>query len=208
LKKVGTMRNVAIILSAGEGTRFGSQKQFSEFNGRIVWEIVFDTTRSIFNAEDVVVVGTQIPGGKSRACSVYEGLKYFEGSEIDQVVIIEAARPLLSSADLQTLLLTFGASKSFVRPLVNTIVGKDKRYYDRNDFFELLTPQCFNYNLLLEAHASAKYQDATDDTYVMLEHHGIQPIYIPTSSPLNKITYPPDIYQLMAYERELNAKKS
>ena len=37
------MKNIGcIILAAGQGTRFGKQKQFVEFNGKTLWKHIYD----------------------------------------------------------------------------------------------------------------------------------------------------------------------
>ena len=82
---------------------------------------------------------------------------------------------------------------SFVRPLVNTVVYRDGRYINRDELYDLLTPQAFDYKLLLEAYRSGKFNDMTDETRAMLEFHGIKPYFIETGSNLFKVTYPGDL---------------
>lgn len=188
-----TSKNVAIILAAGSGTRFGGEKQFQRINGEIMWQYTLRTVEAVIDRANIIVVGVDIEGGNTRTRSIFQGLKAFKGLDIDQVVIVESARPLLTVEGLRELIAEKGASKTFVKPLVNTVIGKNKKYYDRSDFLELLTPQCFDFNLLLEAYESNEFDEVTDDTRIMFEYHGIQPAYIFTDMPLIKVTYPNDI---------------
>ena len=84
-------------------------------------------------------------------------------------------------------------SSTFVRPLVNTVIYRDGRYVNRNDLYDLLTPQAFNLKMLLEAYRSNRFNDMTDETRVMYEYHGVRPHFIETESNLFKITYPGDL---------------
>ena len=84
-------------------------------------------------------------------------------------------------------------SVSFVRPLVNTVIFRDGTYINREELYDLLTPQAFDFELLLEAYRSGKFNDMTDETRAMYEYHGIKPHFIETESNLFKVTYPGDL---------------
>ena len=70
---------------------------------------------------------------------------------------------------------------------------RDGRYINREELYDLLTPQAFDYKLLLEAYKSGRFSDVTDETRIMFEFHGIKPHLIETSSNLFKVTYPGDL---------------
>ena len=139
------------------------------------------------------MVGVDVPGGDTRTKSVISGLNAVS-KDTDRVIIIEAARPLVKAIDLWQLILDDAPSTTFVRPLVNTVAFRDGRYLNRNELYELLTPQAFDFRMLCEALQSGIYSNVTDETRVMFEHHGIQPHFIETTAPLFKVTYPEDIY--------------
>lgn len=183
-----------IILAAGSGTRFGQKKQFVEFQGEPLWKKTYKLSLELVSDHNIVVVGVDIEGGKTRTGSVSRGLEYLKSRDIKQVAIVEAARPLLQNRQLYELISTVGDSKTFVKPLVNTVIGKDKTYYDRDKMYELLTPQCFNYEKLREAYDSNNFLDMTDDTRIMWEYHRIAPVFIEGGENLLKVTYPKDIH--------------
>ena len=73
------------------------------------------------------------------------------------------------------------------------MIYKDGTYINRNDLYDLLTPQAFDYKLLLQAYESGRFNDMTDETRAMFEFYGIKPHFIETDSNLYKITYPGDL---------------
>lgn len=186
------MKYSAIVLAAGKGTRYKEKKQDILFHGKELWKYAYETAKNIVGESRIVVVGKDIQGGETRTQSVLKGLEALP-NDTDRVVIMEAARPMVTKEQIMQLLSDTHQSTSFVRPLVNTVVFRDGRYIDRNDLYDLLTPQAFDYPLLLEAYRSGKFLDMTDETRVMFEFHGIRPYFIETSSNLFKVTYPGDL---------------
>lgn len=193
----------AIILAGGSGTRFGNEKkQFFEFHGKKLYEIVLEKVLKIINKKNIVVVGVDVPGGNTRSKSVQNGLAFLNDS-VDRVIILEAARPLVTVSQIKQILDCNYDSVSFVMPCVNSPIFRNGNYINRNDLYDLLVPQCFNYSLLKRAYDTGKYDDMTDETRVMFEEYGIKPYFIETSQNLFKVTYKRDIavlesiYQLM-----------
>lgn len=186
------MKYSAIVLAAGKGTRYKEKKQDVLFRGKELWKYAYETTKAVVGENRIVVVGKDILGGETRTQSVLKGLEALP-EDTERVVIVEAARPMITKEQIMQLLNDINPSTSFVRPLVNTVVFRDGRYIDRNDLYDLLTPQAFDYRLLLEAYRSGKFSDMTDETRVMFEFHGIKPSFIETDSNLFKVTYPGDL---------------
>lgn len=196
----------AIILAAGLSTRYGgTKKQDLEFHGKQLWRYSYDTAISIVGRENIVAVGKDIPGGETRTKSVIIGLHSLP-SDTDRVIILDAARPLVTAQQIKLLLENPNPSCTLVRPLVNTPIFRDGRYVNRNEMYDMLVPQAFDYKLLLEAYDSGRFEDMTDETRVMFEYHGIKPTLIETENNLYKVTYPGDlliiesIYQRMKEE--------
>ncbi len=197
----------AIILAAGKGTRFQDKKQFIPFLGKPMWKHSYDTALKVIPKNNIVRVGIDIEGGKTRTKSVIAGMKSLS-SNTDRVLIIESARPLVTEEQLLQLSKDKSDSTTFVMPLINTVIMRDGNYIDRDKMYELLTPQAFNYKLLLEALNSGKYEDMTDETRIMFEHFGINPKFIETGQNLLKVTYQRDIFILESlYELMKNNSK-
>jgi 2-C-methyl-D-erythritol 4-phosphate cytidylyltransferase len=113
--------------------------------------------------------------------------------ETDRVIIVEAARPMVTKDQIFQLLQDPYPSSTFVRPLVNTVIYRNGTFINRGDLYDLLTPQAFDRNMLQEAYQSGRFDDMTDETRVMYEYHGVKPHFIETESNLFKITYPGDL---------------
>ena len=114
----------AIILAGGKGSRFHQQKQFVQLWGKELWRHVFDKVSRLLPREQIVVVGVDIPGGETRSGSVINGLNALESCS--KVLLVEAARPLVTIEQLQALIDCKSDSITFVAPCVDTIIMKDK----------------------------------------------------------------------------------
>lgn len=182
----------AIILAGGKGTRYKETKQDVVFHNKPLWRYSYETALRVLPENRIVVVGKDIPGGETRTGSVRNGL-WAIPPDTDRVIIIEAARPMVTEAQIKELLDSPAPSVSFVRPLVNTVIYRDGRFINRSELYDLLTPQAFDYKLLQEAYASGRFADVTDDTRIMDEYHGIHPTLIETENNLFKVTYPGDL---------------
>lgn len=186
MKSVG-----AVILAGGKGSRFHQQKQFVKLKGKELWRHVYDKLCLLIPKENIVVVGVDIPGGETRSGSVINGLNELH---CDKVLLVEAARPLVTLEQLQKLIDTEADSITYVSPCVDTIIKKDKTYLNRSDCLRMQTPQAFNFDLLKRAYKTGKYRDMTDETRVMFEEYSIKPTFIEGGENLYKVTYPKDIF--------------
>lgn len=182
----------AIILAGGQGTRYQKRKQFELLNGIEMWKHVYQKALKVVEKDKIVVVGVDVEGGKTRSESVKMGLNFLS-QKCDRVIILEAARPLVTVEQIEKLMNTNDASITFALPLVNTIIGRDGTYFNRNDFYDLLTPQAFDYKLLKNAYDTDKYRDTTDETVVMYREYGIKPRFILEGENLIKVTYKRDM---------------
>lgn len=192
--KSTTLENMgAIVLAGGKGKRFQGQKQFVELHGTPLWEIVYSKASRIIDRSRIVTVGVDIPGGETRTESVIHGMRALDHN-LSRVIILEAARPLVTESQIKTLLHDPYPSSSFVMPLVNTVVQRSGQYLDRSSLYELLTPQAFDYGLLRTALDSGQFYDMTDETRIMFEYWKISPHFIETTDNLIKVTYPKDIH--------------
>lgn len=186
------MKYSAILLAAGKGTRYKGQKQDIMFHDKQLWRYAYDIGKACVGKDNIIAVGKDVPGGETRTGSVLRGLEAIP-TDTDRVIILEAARPMVTKQQVLELLQDTHPSASFVRPLVNTVIYRDGTFINRNDLYDLLTPQAFDYKLLLQAYHSGRFTDVTDDTRIMFEYHGIKPYFIETGSNLFKVTYPGDL---------------
>ena len=204
----------AIILAAGTGERFGKEKQFVEFQGKPLWRHVYNKCLDANIFESIVIVGVDgadetylsgrvfflSKGGKTRQESVFYGLHKIRSK---RVVILEAARPLVTVEQIKTIATHTGHSVSFVAPAVETIIYQGE-HLDRNSCEILQVPQAFTTMLLVEAHMMTCETNATDDTVLMRKMLKIRPDLIPGGHNLFKITYPHDIKVLEHIDESLN----
>ena len=184
--------NGAILLAAGSGTRYHGKKQDLEFHGKPIWRYAYEIALDVVGQNNIVAVGKDIQGGATRSGSVMNGLNALP-EEVDRVIIVEAARPMVTKEQVKQLLEDPYPSSTFVRPLVNTVIFRDGTYINRNELYDMLTPQAFDKKMLIEAYRSGRFDDMTDETRVMFEFYGVKPHFIETESNLFKITYPGDL---------------
>lgn len=187
------MKLGAIILAGGTGERFGGKKQFFEIDGKQLWRYVYEKYVKAANTDDnISLVGIDYPGGNTRTESVKIGLSKLD-IMTEKVIILEADRPLVTTEQIEKLIDDESDSSTFVMPLVNTVIYRNGTYVNRDDFYELLTPQAFNYKKLCDAYKNEKYKNMTDETRTMYEEYNIKPHFIETGDNLLKVTYPRDI---------------
>lgn len=200
------MKYGAIVLAAGSSTRYGEKKQDLEFHGKPLWRYSYETAMAVVGKDNIVAVGKDFPGGDTRTGSVIKGLKAL-ASDTDRVVILDAARPMVTVSQIKELLEHSSRSVTFVRPLVNTPIFRNGTYVNRSDMYDMLVPQAFDYKLLVEAYESGRFKDMTDETRVMFEYHGIKPTLIETDNNLYKVTYPGDLYVIESiYQKQIESK--
>ena len=136
------MKYGAILLAAGKGTRYKGTKQDVLFHNKPLWRYAYETALEIITEDYIVVVGKNIKGGETRTGSVLNGLRALP-KDTDRVIIVEAARPMVTKDQMLQLLTDNHVSVSFVRPLVNTVIYRDGKYINREELYDLLTPQSF-----------------------------------------------------------------
>ena len=189
-----------LLLAAGRGTRFGSQKHDIELGGIPIWQ---QSKRALLGGgvDWLVVVGDlegAVPGGDRRRDSVAAGLQVIP-DDAGFVLIHDAARPLVTSKLVQAVIgrLLRGDVAGVVpvvpvRDTIKRVAGKFVvETVDRSELVAVQTPQGFDLEVLRAAHAGAD-EDATDDASMIEKFGGI--IAIVDGDPANlKVTYPEDL---------------
>lgn len=198
----------AIILAGGSGTRFGgdTRKQFLMFHGKELWRHIYDTVTSVLPKENVVVVGIDIPGGKTRSGSVKNGLDWVnEKGCCRRVVCLEAARALVTKQQIRQIVESDSPSCCFVNPVVDTVILTDKTYLVRSECRHLVSPQAFDFKLLYQAYEDCDLSEMrTDETRLMNDTYGIKPEFLEGADNLYKVTFPKDIAVLEAIWDNMN----
>ena len=215
-----------VIPAAGVGKRMQSAtpKQYLRLHGKTVLEhslACFLQHPAITGIVVVVSVGDeywpelvpsyqgksvyQTMGGKERADSVLNGLKYLQQelavTDSVKVLVHDAARPCLSQQDLNTLL-TANAEQGalLATPVRDTMKRAFKNQKivshteERADLWHALTPQIAPLGLLVHALEQGLQMGASiTDEASALEHLGLNPLLVEGDVRNLKITRPADL---------------
>jgi 2-C-methyl-D-erythritol 4-phosphate cytidylyltransferase len=150
-----------------------------------------DEARALVGANALVVAG-----GATRQASVYAGLQHVAST---YVVVHDAARPLASSALVETVVAAAGRADGAVaalpvdETLKRVVEGRVDTTIGRSGLWVSQTPQAFATDILRAAHEKARTGavDATDDAQLVEELGGTIVIVEGERSNL-KLTLPAD----------------
>ena len=144
----------AIIVAAGNSSRYGKDKLNEQILGKSVLQHSVDVFNSI--ADVVVVVGKHMDGtifaegGKTRFQSVVNGINALPSDAQGLVAIHDGARPFITREFVENLYFhasQFGSAVPRL-PITDTMYKRDylgePSSVDRNDFFTVQTPQVFD----------------------------------------------------------------
>jgi len=215
--------NVAIIAAAGQGTRMAGKrpKQFLELAGT---PILFHTLKAFEDCdaiqEIIVVIPSEdsagflslatkqnfrkltkvVPGGATRAESVWHGLLAVREATAEIVIVHDGVRPFVTPDEIARTV--EAARREGAAILVSAPVDTMKevsegavvRTLKRSELRNALTPQCFSYKLLRRAYEEADVSDPelTDESS-LVERLGVRIVTVEGSSRNIKITRPEDI---------------
>lgn len=178
------IRNIAIVLAGGVGSRLGlsTPKQFFKVAGKMVIEHTLDTFERNPHIDEIVVVSNPVyvsdvenivlrngwkkvkkilKGGKERYDSSLSAIHAYEGGEEVNLVFHDAVRPLVSQRiidDVCEALKTYEAIDVTV-PAVDTIIEAEGDHIasipDRSRLQRGQTPQAFRLSIISEAYKRA-----------------------------------------------------
>lgn len=218
-----------IIVAAGRGRRLGykTPKAFLPLAGQRMYRYSLQTFSRISGIEELVLVvprGWQrrldflrsgfpklraiVPGGRERTDSVRAGLKAVSAKS-DLVLIHDAARPLVSAADIRNVIAAARKNGAAIlaQPVTDTIKREQSGFVaatiERRRLWRAQTPQGFRRRLLMRLYGRRKIA-ATDDSF-LAERAGCRVALVPASSPNFKIT---DKHDLRMAACLLNKKRS
>jgi 2-C-methyl-D-erythritol 4-phosphate cytidylyltransferase/2-C-methyl-D-erythritol 2,4-cyclodiphosphate synthase len=189
------MKNVALIVAAGNSMRFGAAtpKQYTKINGKTVlrWTIdaflkheliehvvvVINEGHTSFykDATDDIDIANPVLGGKIRQESVFLGLKSLREINPINVLIHDAARPLVSNSLITKVIekLDDYDAVDVALPISDTIKYQDDKVIqilERNAIYRTQTPQGFKFETILQLHNNAG-GDHTDDISLCIDNH-------------------------------------
>jgi 2-C-methyl-D-erythritol 4-phosphate cytidylyltransferase len=194
----------AVIVAAGDGRRFGRQKQFATLGGKLV--VAWSIAAARPNVDGLVLVvppdrladvavhagaDLVVAGGASRSESVRAGIGVVP-VDAEVILVHDAARPFATPE-------LFGAMVAAVRsghiaaipgvPVLDTIKrvadGVVVATLDRAELVAVQTPQAFRADALRAAHASG--HEATDDA-ALLEAAGYAVVVVEGELSNRKLT--------------------
>jgi len=222
--------NTAIIVAAGTGTRFGSErpKQFLDILGKPViihtierFErcgaidgivlVLSNTGRAEFDAISRKFSFSKLKsiviGGATRVDSVRRGFDAVD-TVTDVVLVHDGARPLVTCAEIEATVEL--ASETGAASLVGSVTDTIKRVdgsviaetIDRSTLRRALTPQAFKYDILKRALSMDEPdENATDECY-LVEKLGVTVSFVEGSSRNIKITHADDLSLAEFYLRQ------
>ena len=151
-----------------------------------------------------------VNGGKTRADSVFAGLKSLKKINPDAVLIHDAARPCVSEKTINNVVNKLKNNKAVI-PIINISDavkffknGKILGSLDRNKICKAQTPQGFDYRLIYNLHKKRKGKDYEDDS-ALVNDNMIAVKTVPGERQNIKITKKDDF--LFAKKILLNRKK-
>lgn len=175
------MKNIAVILAGGKGSRFGAQlpKQFIKINNKTVLEYSITAFQKNLGIDEIIVVSNPdyitetekiakqtyftkvkavLPGGKERYHSSLAAINYQK--EEANLILHDAVRPLISDTVISkvTEALRNHKAVNVAVPTSDTILKADKtsgfiaEIPDRTVLFQSQTPQAFRLSVIKKAY--------------------------------------------------------
>ena len=220
--------NIAVIMAAGRGARHGTNlpKQYMELKGRLVLERAVDAFENhpdidqialVVDSEEIERVGKMVSdngwrkvtdilkGGKERYQSSLAAVKAFSNRPEDNIILHDAARPLVSERIISDVVACLKQHKAVgvAVPVTDTLFFTGPanehviRVPERDLFMRAQTPQAFRISVLKKAYEFALAGPAftaTDDCGVVRRYMHREKIHIVRGDEKNsKITYPGDL---------------
>lgn len=211
----------AIVVAAGRGLRAGQPlpKQFAIWRGKPVVRHSVEALAAAGIAPIVVVIpeGTDAvagdvlrdipavqltPGGRTRQESVRLGLEALESAGPDFVLIHDAARPVLSNAVIDRLLVALVDHKGAIPALsvVDSLAHAESRGdrevmgppAHREKLRRIQTPQAFHFAEILAAHRQWPGEATAGDDAQVAQANGMDVALVEGDDALHKLTFASD----------------
>jgi len=229
--------NTAIIVAAGSGTRFGTEKpkQFLKILGKPIIVHTLERFESCPTVDEIVLVLPAIEiedfqktvekynlkklvktvaGGQNRAESVLNGLNAIDTNETEIVAVHDGARPVVSTEEITNTIekaRETGAA-CLVADVTDTIKevrdGKIVGTLDRKRLRRALTPQAFRCEILKLAFETADLSEATTDECFLVEKLGYEISVVEGTAQNIKITTQEDFALAEIFLNKIANRKS
>lgn len=216
------MKIYAIIPSGGVGKRINSSlpKQYIKIHGKELIAYTLETFQKCDEIDEIIIPAQKdffealneikskyhiskltkiVEGGNERQDSVFNALQVINAEDDDLIAIHDAARPLLPT---QVLVNALNKAKKHKNALValkakdTIITGKEyvDNYLNRNEIYQVQTPQIFSYKMIKNSMISAKNEGFVGFDESILVHRASNKVKIVQGSSLNfKITTDEDL---------------
>lgn len=217
------MKNIAIILASGTGSRCGLNipKQFYKVNDKTVLEYSIEAFENNPQIHEIIVVSNPdfidltnelsnkyskvikvIKGGETRQQSSYNGVMSVQDNDAN-ILLHDAVRPFVTQTIINECIeaLQKNNAVNVAIESSDTILEIDENNFiksvpNRKNLRRVQTPQCFKLDIIKQAHELAKNEKSfqpTDDCGLVLKYK-LTPIFVVNGDENNiKITYPSDI---------------
>ncbi|MFU2509954.1 2-C-methyl-D-erythritol 4-phosphate cytidylyltransferase [Pseudoalteromonas sp. ASV78] len=208
-----------IVPAAGVGSRMqhSAPKQYIRLAGKTILEHTLVKLAQLKQAASIIVVVSdedpyfdslefidqrivRASGGKERADSVLNGLLVLADNPPDWVLVHDAARPLVTLADIEHLLTECisadegGILASKVKDTIKRGTTHSEQTVPRDDLWQALTPQLFKYQELTQALQTALAQQVTITDEASAIEWANKPVKLVAGRSDNiKITTPEDL---------------
>lgn len=215
--------NVAIIVAAGSGKRFGTKtpKQFLEIGGKPLIIHTLQRFQACAEIDEIILVlpstetakflqivgkhgitklAKVVAGGATRAESVSKGLKSIRAATAEVIAVHDGARPLVKPEEISACIVK--AKETGAAILVSTVTDTIKEVsmdgtivqtVERAKLRRALTPQCFRYEILKRAYENADLSEAATDESFLVEKSGVSVSTVEGSADNIKITHKSDL---------------
>lgn len=214
--------NIAIIVAAGSGKRFGGNipKQFTDIHGKPLLIHTLEKFENCPAIDEIALVLSAdgipyfkhisddhsfdklknlVKGGESRAESVFAGISSLNCAAEDIIAVHDGARPLVTSAEISETVEK--AKETGAACLVGKMNDTVKRTshgqivdtLNRADLRRAFTPQCFRFEILNRAFQKSALSESVTDECSLVENLGIEISFVDGSSNNIKITTPEDV---------------
>ena len=190
----------AVIVANGDSRRFKSSvlKPFMSLNGKPVIQYCIDVIEPLVN--EIIIVSNKeykdykiVKGGNTRSESVFNGLMACD--KPDYVIIHDGVRPFVTTKQIKDIKKHLKNGYKAVDTATEITDGLlfEGIPKEKSGFSLSLTPEGFDYKLLLSAFSESDGNSYQDEVSMVYDKFNILPKVIKGTSFNSKITYPEDL---------------